>query len=211
MRRAVAHNGDMTDVVDLWFDPMCPWAWMASRWMLEVERLRDVDLRFRPMSLAALNEGRDLEPDMAAVMSAGWRPVRLVHAAVDHAGEGVVRDLYTALGTRYHPGGRDVDDVAVLGEALAEVGLPADLVDEAEDARWDAAIRRDRERVAGLVGADVGTPVLTVNGTSFFGPVVSPAPVGEEAVRLYDGCVLLSALPGFFELKRSRTVGPIFG
>lgn len=200
----------MTAAVTLWFDPVCPWAWLTSRWLIEVEQVRDVELAFRPMSLAALNEGRDLDGAAAEWMTSAWRPVRLIHAAMDHAGAGVVRDLYTALGRRYHPGRRHIADSAVLAESLAEVGLPADLAGLAGSTTWDEAIRRDQAHVAGLVGSDVGTPVLTVNDVSFFGPVISPAPTGEEAGRMFDGCVLLATYPGFFELKRSRTVGPIF-
>lgn len=194
---------------DFWFDPVCPWAWMTSRWILEVERVREIDVRWHVMSLAVLNEGRDLPPEYRALLDRAWAPVRVVNAARELHGEQYVRKLYDALGTRIHPGGRD-DFGAVIAESLAEVGLPADLAAYGEKEDFDPQLRRSHSEGIRKVGEDVGTPVISVGDVAFFGPVVTPAPKGEAAGRLWDGVLLVAATPGFYELKRTRTQGPIF-
>lgn len=203
-------NSCVTTKVDFYFDPICPWAWMASRWMLEVEKVRDIELRFKPMSLASLNEDRDLPENYRADMDEAWKPMRVVFAVREAAGDAAMRDFYTALGTRIHVQERGWKDPQVLGEALAELGLDPALAEEVASTRFDDEIRSTQKAVIELVGDEVGTPVITVDGASFFGPVISPAPKGEEAGTLFDGVSAAAAYPGFFELKRSRTVGPIF-
>lgn len=198
-----------TETVDFWFDPLCPWAWMTSRWMLEVERVREVETRFHLMSLAVLNEGKDVPDDYREMLKTAMEPVRVCQAAADEAGPAALRDLYTALGTRRHPGGREYDR-EVFVEALEEVGLPASLADAAHSAEYDDAIRASHAEGIGLVGEDVGTPVIAIAGIAFFGPVLSPAPKGEEAGKVWDGARLLAGYDGFFELKRTRTRDPIF-
>ena len=194
---------------DFWFDPICPWAWMTSRWMTEVERVRPVDVRWHVMSLSVLNEGRDLDPDYRARMDRSWGPVRVVIAARELHGEDVVKPLYDAMGTQIHPGGnKDYPDV--IARALAEVGLPADLAAHADTDEYDKQLRASHAEAMDLVGDDVGTPVVAFNGVAFFGPVVTPAPKGEAAGRLWDGALLVAGTPGFYELKRTRTEGPIF-
>lgn len=201
----------MTDrhAAEFWFDPICPWAWMTSRWMGEVEQVRPVDVTWSVMSLAVLNEGRDLDPGYRAMLDRAWGPVRVIIAAAQAHGPEVIKPLYDAMGTRIHLGG-ERDYAAVIAPALAEVGLPAELAAAADTDAHDEALRASHARGIGLVGDDVGTPVVAVDGIAFFGPVVSPAPKGEAAGRLWDGCVLVAGTPGFFELKRTRTVDPIF-
>ena len=196
-------------VAEFWFDPLCPWAWMTSRWMSQVEQVRPVDVTWSVMSLSVLNEGRDLPEDYRAMMDRGWGPVRVITAAAQEYGDKVVKPLYDAMGTRIHvEDNKDFD--AVIAAALDEVGLDPALARFADSDEVDDRLRASHQRATDLVGDDVGTPVVAVNGIAFFGPVVSPAPKGEDAGRLWDGCVLVAGTQGFFELKRSRTVGPIF-
>jgi 2-hydroxychromene-2-carboxylate isomerase len=201
---------EQTDVADFWFDPICPWAWMTSRWMLEVEKIRPVKVRWHVMSLAVLNTGRDdIAESYRERIAKWWGPVRVLIAAQQHHGDEALLPLYTALGNRAHLQQRELDREAIL-EALAEAGLPASLADAADTEQYDEALRKSHSEGIDLVGQDVGTPVISVNGVAFFGPVVTPAPKGEAAGRLWDGCVLVAGTDGFFELKRTRTREPIF-
>lgn len=199
----------MTDRVDLWVDPLCPWAWITSRWLLEATAVRDVEVAFHVMSLSVLNEGRDLPPEYRTFLDRGWGPVRVLIAAEQRHGPAVVEPLYSAMGTRIHPGGEKEYDVVIAG-ALADVGLEADLADAAGSTAYDAALRASHAAGMDPVGYEVGTPVIHVGGAAIFGPVVTPAPRGEAAGRLLDGVLAVMATPGFYELKRSRTLGPVF-
>ena len=200
----------MTDkkTLDLWFDPLCPWAWMTSRWALDVAKVRDVDVVFHVMSLSVLNEGRDLTPKYRDVMDNAWGGARVCLAVQQQYPE-KLEALYTALGTRIHLG-KEPNSRATHEAALAEVGLPVALADAADSDANDTALRAAQAEVTAAVGDEVGTPVIRVDGMSLFGPVISPAPKGEEAGKLWDGFVNVLAYPGFFELKRTRTVDPIF-
>ncbi len=204
----------MSVTADFWFDPACPWAWMTSRWMLEVEQVRDVNVRWHVMSLAVLNDGRELPPKYIDSMKKAWGPVRVIIAARNAHGDDVILPLYTAMGNRIHPG-QNKDFDAVIAEALAEVGLPAALAEFAHSDAVDDDLRASHAEGISLVGEDVGTPVIAVPGAdgkqiAFFGPVVTPAPRGDAAGRLWDGTLLVAGTPGFYEIKRTRTAGPSF-
>jgi protein-disulfide isomerase-like protein with CxxC motif len=196
--------------VDFWFDPLCPWAWIASRWLLEVQKVRPVAPRWHVMSLAVLNEGKEDMPEQyRELMAQAWGPVRVAIAAEQKFGPDVLLPLYTALGTRFHHEQAPTDR-ATVEAALAEAGLPADLADAMDDSSYDEALRASHHDGMDRVGYDVGTPVISVDGVSFFGPVVSPIPRGDDAARLWDGVLAVAGTDGFFELKRSRTRDPIF-
>ncbi|MEV8623311.1 DsbA family protein [Streptomyces sp. NPDC051079] len=202
---------------DFFFDPLCPWAWMTSRWMVEVEKVRPVDVRWKVMSLAVLNENRlDEVPTEYREMleTQAWGPVRVVIAAQQLHGDEVVGKLYTALGTRFHNNGEGPTREAIVG-ALTDVGLPEELADYADQDTYDTELRASHKEGIEKVGQDVGTPVIAVPGAdgdevAFFGPVVTPTPRGEAAARLWDGTLLVAATPGFYEIKRTRTAAPSF-
>ncbi|HLI38818.1 MAG TPA: DsbA family protein [Streptosporangiaceae bacterium] len=197
-------------VVDFWFDPICPWAWITSRWMLEVEQVRPVTTSWHVMSLAVLNEGKEgLSEKYRQSLATAWGPVRICMAAAQEHGPGVLGPLYTALGTRFHHE-KAPRERATYEAALAEAGLPAGLAAAADSTAYDEALRASHRDGMDRVGYEVGTPVISVNGTAIFGPVVSPIPRGEAAARLWDGVLAVASTDGFFELKRSRTRDPIF-
>lgn len=196
--------------VDFWFDPICPWAWIASRWMHEVEKVRPVKTFWHVMSLSVLNEDKEDLPEVyRELLQTGWGPVRVCIAAAAEHGDQVLGPLYTALGNRFHLE-KAPREKATYEAALAEAGLPPGLADAATSTEFDGALRASHQEGIERVGYDVGTPVISVNGLSVFGPVVSPIPRGEAAARLWDGVLLLAGTDGFFELKRSRTRDPIF-
>ena len=190
--------------VDFWFDPLCPWAWITSRWILEVREVREIDLRFHVMSLAVLNEDRDLSPEYRELMTRGWGPVRVAIAAAQEHGDKVLAPLYTAMGTRIHVEKQDKDR-AMIEAALTDAGLDLALADAMDDPSYDEAIAVSHHKGMDQVGDEVGTPTIAFEGHAFFGPVISKAPKGEEAGRLWDACVTLSGYRHFYELKRSRT------
>lgn len=198
----------MTDTtpVDFWFDPACPWAWLSSRWILNAEGVRPLEVTFRVMSLAVLNEDKDLS---APILEQLMGPIRVIQAAVEGEGDVAARVLYTEIGERKHPGQQPMTR-ELVAEAVAAAGYDAKYVEAWDSTEYDEAIRKSHFTAMDLVGYDVGTPVIAAGGTPFFGPIVTPAPKGEDAGRLWDAFQILESVPGVYEIKRTRDVQPDF-
>jgi len=190
--------------VDFWFDPLCPFAWITSRTVLEVEQVRDIETTWHIMSLAYLNEDKDISEEYRAILKDAWQPVRVCMAVQQQHGQEKLAELYTALGTRKHNEGADKLDRSLIEQSLTDAGLPTELADAMDDTSYDEEIKKSHHAGMDQVGYEVGTPTIAIDGHAFFGPVLTKIPRGEEAGRLWDGAVALSAFPYFAELKRTR-------
>ena len=199
----------MKKEAEFWFDPLCPWAWMTSRWILEVEKVRDIEVRWNLFNLAYLNRNKEVPEDYKAKLINSWYCTRVIAGAQNLRGDSITLPLYTAISSRIHLKKMDITE-QLFKDSLIEVGLSESLSAAMNDESLDVKIIKSHERGIKLVGNDVGTPIIAIEGTAFFGPVISPAPKGEEAGKLWDGVVGVASYPGFFEIKRSRNVGPIF-
>ncbi|MFJ7209921.1 DsbA family protein [Streptomyces sp. NPDC098789] len=198
--------------VDFYFDPLCPWTWLTSRWLTEATQTRDIEVRWHVMSLAILNENnldQIPQPYRELLGPKGWRPVRVLAAVADQYGNHAVSRLYSALGDQFHHRGAGPTFEAIA-YALDQASLPAELTEHADTGLYDKAVRASHDRAQEVFGQETGTPVLVMPGAdnqpiAFNGPIVTPAPKGEEAARLWDAITLLAATPGFYEIKRPRT------
>jgi len=199
---------DTTPTVEFWFDPICPWCWMTSRWAAEVAETRGFDITWHPVSLAIINEG-NIDNGHAEAYRESMRMLRVVEAVRIEHGQEKVGPMYTALGNRIHPG-QQTDTDSIILESLDEVGLESTLLEAGENESYDTQLRRNTEHALKIAGPGVGVPVISIDGTAFFGPVVTPAPTGERALQLWDGIYAAASVPGFFELKRGRNAGPQF-
>jgi 2-hydroxychromene-2-carboxylate isomerase len=196
-------GNDSAPAADFWFDPRCPFAWITSRWALEVEQVRAVEVRWHVMSLSYLNEHKDVSDDYRKRMETGWGPVRVLMAAQEHVGESALLPLYTAMGELIHQQKAEIAPEMATA-ALVAAGLPPQLVEAWDDDSYDEAVKKSHHQGMDQVGDDVGTPTIAFEGSAFFGPVLTAIPRGEDAGRIWDACVTLSSYDDFFELKRTR-------
>ncbi len=205
---------DLKNSVDFYWDPVCPWCWITARWMIDVGQQKNIRLNWKFFSLKLINKGREIPPDFSLLHDIGLKALRVAAAVRQDFGNDGVGEFYSSLGTCYHHDKGDIDDPAAIGSILRDCGFPSELAAAAGDEIRDREIQADMDCAILKAGTDVGVPLIVLdggNGAGFFGPVISPAPAGEDALKLWDAIVAAVAIPGFFELKRTRNIRPIFG
>ena len=205
---------DVKDSVDFYWDPVCPWCWITSRWMTDVGRQKQIHVNWKLFSLKIINKDRDIPEHFSILHQIGLRALRVAAAVSKEYGNDGLAKLYTVMGTRYHHDGEDIDEPDILEEILNTCGFPTQLADAVDDDAWDKIIQAHMDQAIAKVGKDVGVPLIVLDGgkgPGFFGPVFSPAPTGKPAVALWDAIIVAGRSPGFFELKRTREVDPLFG
>jgi len=205
---------DVKDTVDFYWDPICPWCWITSRWMVAVGRQKQIHVNWKLFSLKKINQDRDIPEHYKILHQMGLRALRVAAAVSKEYGNDGLTKLYTVMGTRYHHDNEDIDEPDILHEILKTSGFPTRLADAVDQEAWDKIIAADMDQAVAKVGTDVGVPLIVLDGgkgPGFFGPVFSPAPTGKPAVELWDAIIVAGRSPGFFELKRTRETGPIFG
>ena len=205
---------NIKDTVDFYWDPVCPWCWITSRWMIDVGRQKQIQVNWKLFSLKKINADRDIAEDYKILHAIGLRALRVAAAVRKAYGNDGLAKLYTVMGTRYHHDKEDIDEPEVLDEILKTCGYPIQLAHAVDDETWDKMISADMDQAVAKVGSDVGVPLIVLDGgqgPGFFGPVFSPAPSGKAAVELWDAIIVAGRTPGFYELKRTRETKPLFG
>jgi predicted DsbA family dithiol-disulfide isomerase len=205
---------DIKDTVDFYWDPICPWCWITSRWMVDVGSQKQIQVNWKLFSLKKINKGRDIPEHFKILHEIGLRALRVAAAVSKKYGNDGLAKFYTVMGTRYHHDSEDIDEPDILKEILKSSGFPPRLADAVDEEAWDKIIAADMDQAIAKVGTDVGVPLIVLDGgkgPGFFGPVFSPAPSGKAAVELWDAIIVTGRTPGFFELKRTREVDPLFG
>lgn len=200
--------------VRFWFDPICPWCWITSHWLDEVAPRRDLDVDWRSISLKVRNEGRELDPEYEAkvrpAMERSFGLLRVVEAARGAGHGDRIRDLYLEMGRHFH---HDDDGLTFdVEDVLVKSGIDGALAGAYDDPSWNEHVRASTREAEAVAGDDVGTPIVAfeVDGEwrGYFGPVLPAVPRGEDALRLWDGLAAMIQVEGFYELKRTRTLGP---
>ncbi|MCZ6874197.1 MAG: DsbA family protein [bacterium] len=205
---------DQQETVEFYWDAVCPWCWITSRWMEEVAQQKSIHVNWKFFSLKKINEGRDMPERFRISHAIGLRALRVAAAVREAHGNEAVRKLYTAMGTRRHHDQEDIGTTEALQDILQSCDLPQDLAAAADNESWDQVIEADMTQAKAKAGDGVGVPLVVLDngaGPGFFGPVFSPAPTGEAAVQMWDAMVTAGRMPGFYEFKRTRETGPIFG
>ncbi len=196
--------------IDFYFDPACPWTWITAEWVREVAPHRDLDVTWKTYSLVVKN-GAGMSDQYRIPLEAQWPGLRVIEQARLDYGNDAVSALYRSFGTAIHHDGDDM--LETLGECVKAAGVDVAVLSATEDESLDAGIHASTAAGVALTGADVGVPIVAVENLpmTYFGPVMSPAPTGDDALRLWDAYVTLASIDGVYEIKRTRTVGPTFG